>query len=34
MQEAALWKMCAKYEVSGRVVQGYEKAGIVKDAEM
>jgi len=30
MQEATLREVCAKYEVSRRAVQGYEKAGIVK----
>lgn len=30
MQEVTLREVCAKYEVSRRAVQGYEKAGIVK----
>lgn len=30
MQEATLREVCAKYEVSRRAVQGYEKAGLVK----
>lgn len=30
MQEATLREVCAKYKVSRRAVQGYEKAGIVK----
>lgn len=30
MQEATLREVCAKYNVSRRAVQGYEKAGIVK----
>ena len=30
MQEKTLREVCAKYEVSRRAVQGYEKAGIVK----
>lgn len=30
MQDATLREVCAKYNVSRRAVQGYEKAGIVK----
>ena len=30
MQDATLREVCAKYKVSRRAVQGYEKAGIVK----
>lgn len=30
MQEATLREVCAKYKVSRRAVQGYEKAGMVK----
>lgn len=30
MQAATLREVCAKYKVSRRAVQGYEKAGIVK----
>lgn len=30
MQSATLREVCAKYKVSRRAVQGYEKAGIVK----
>ena len=30
MQDAPLREVCAKYKVSRRAVQGYEKAGIVK----
>lgn len=30
MQEATLREVCAKYKVTRRAVQGYEKAGIVK----
>ena len=30
MQYATLREVCAKYKVSRRAVQGYEKAGIVK----
>lgn len=30
MQEATLREVCAKYKVSRRAVQGYEKAGLVK----
>ena len=29
MQDATLREVCAKYDVSRRAVQGYEKAGIV-----
>ncbi len=30
MQETTLRKVCVKYEISRRAVQGYEKAGLVK----
>ena len=30
MQDATLREVCAKYKVSRRAVQGYEKVGIVK----